>query len=307
MHSNRYHECRLAYSIFTSSESRGFVYSISTTLLTSDREFDLTVGGGAFFFRLFSLTTILALLFSLPSPITTAVVVVTQIRGHKAGAPPPILTRVRAFIKTAREKTSALSSLVDSRLIAPIPTLRALTSSFFFFNFWQVHSQSHAGWDSNSHEMNAININRSSRGYHYLSRPIVGATGMKTVHSTKTKQIRYDTILTGSLVIGRFPPPREHAHRAGRKCCTYIAPILVTWYLVNFVAAVVVSCCFCWHWYLPPSSKKTNDVKGGKKRLFVRCARGTKTPNTKQPKRWSARSYLPGTGYNLINLVHGIK
>ena len=42
------------------------------------------------------------------------VVVVTQIRGHTADSPPPLPTSVRALY-FYREKTSALSSLVDSR------------------------------------------------------------------------------------------------------------------------------------------------------------------------------------------------
>ena len=52
------------------------------------------------------------------SHITQSVVVVTQIRGHIAGAPPPLPTTVRAFIFIARRIQHFLPSS-DSRRIVP--------------------------------------------------------------------------------------------------------------------------------------------------------------------------------------------
>ena len=58
-------------------------------------------------------------------------VVVSQILGHIAGSSPPLLTTVRA-LHFYREKTPALSSLVDSRRMTPThDTIGALISRSF--------------------------------------------------------------------------------------------------------------------------------------------------------------------------------
>ena len=67
----------------------------------------------SFFFESFSSSLLLS------SPFySLSLLVVTQIRGHIAGSSPPLPTTVRA-LHFFREKTSALSSLVDSRRIVP--------------------------------------------------------------------------------------------------------------------------------------------------------------------------------------------
>ena len=66
----------------------------------------------------------------------------------------PLPTTVRAW-RLYREKTAALSSLVDSRLIMPTSILyphaaKALSVIGLFFNSAQKKSESHHGWcDSN--------------------------------------------------------------------------------------------------------------------------------------------------------------
>ena len=93
-----------------------------------------------------------ALTFSLPPTV-----VVTQIRGHIAGSSSPLPTTVRA-LHFYREKISALSSLVDSRRIAPTQAIDALSS--WSFSIFAKKFTISPRWDSNS-RTNASSI----RGY----------------------------------------------------------------------------------------------------------------------------------------------
>ena len=78
--------------------------------------------------------------FIIPAPLSRSLPVVTQIRGHKAGPPPPSpLLHVPSFFH--REENPASSSLVDSRRIFPTHAARRsqqLIPFYFriFANIW---------------------------------------------------------------------------------------------------------------------------------------------------------------------------
>ena len=109
---DRYH-CIIYYITFHSSTSKYTWY--------------LAIFFSPLFFHCVYYSHISALVLSRSLPVAT------QIRGYIPGPPSPSrLTRtVRAFI-FYRKKSSALSSLVNSRRIV---RTRALTVSFFFFFF----------------------------------------------------------------------------------------------------------------------------------------------------------------------------
>ena len=87
-----------------------------------------------------------------------SLLVVTQVRGCRAGSCPPLPTTVRAF-HFYREKISALSSLVDSRRIVLTHARRSqqLILFFIFANIFKISPRR----DSNS-RTNTTSI----RGYH---------------------------------------------------------------------------------------------------------------------------------------------
>ena len=95
-----------------------------------------------------------------------SLLVVTQIRGHiRSRLLSPLPTTVRAF-HFHREKTSALSSFVDSRLIAPTHAMMGdLSSSSFYLH---INLQPHH--DGNRTPANAV-INNSIRGPLLLQHP----------------------------------------------------------------------------------------------------------------------------------------
>ena len=94
----------------------------------------------------------------LSSPFySLSLLVVTEIRGHIAGSPPPLPTTVRA-LPFYRGKISALSSLVDSRRIVLTHATRSQAlDPFFFLFFFAKKFRISPRRDSNSRTNTRIN------------------------------------------------------------------------------------------------------------------------------------------------------
>ena len=168
-------------------------------------------------FSLFISLFIFHPIYYLRPSFSLSLLVVAQIRGHIAGSSPPLPTTVRA-LHFYRENTSTLSSLIDSRRIAPI---HAPTSFFFCLQNKKISSKYHSGGIRTSNSRtNAIITIGAFEGTHQT----IGATVQAA-----------DNWLVLCPLESRAQGPCHGSRRVcyicSRACCLYTIFYTGTWHV----------------------------------------------------------------------------